>query len=136
MTEKRKRTTTASAQTWLGGRGYGKMSATTRWKIKLSSDSSGKTTEMAAVQNWHGGNSSNKMLATTAARKQQLHGCRANLACGEATAEAKTWLGLVAEASQQGGIGKTAATATSVIQTWLDGSGSGGMTGAVAEQTS
>lgn len=61
---------------------------------------------------------------------------QSKLGLGEATAEAKTWLGLVAEASHQGGIGKTAATATSVIQTWLDGSGSGGMTGAVAEQTS
>ena len=60
---------------------------------------------------------------------------QSKLGLGEATAEAKTWLGLVAEASHQGGIGKTAATVTSVIQTWLDGSGSGDMAGAAAEQT-
>ena len=66
-----------------GSNGGGKMSTMTRRKIKLSSDIRGKTTEMAAVQTWHGGNSSDKMLATAAARQQQLHGCRANLAWGK-----------------------------------------------------
>ena len=53
-----------------------------------------------------------------------------------ATAEAKTWLGLVSAARQQSGISETAATSAGVAQTWLDSSGSGDMEEAAAEQTS